>query len=92
MSTTSDDDTLRDLAMEVSDLLVECGFNKPIMSLTTEEIPHLVQTVANNAVLLKVKGEPDQFNAGLEESPVLFLSGSFHIYFTPCLLLQKRIV
>ncbi len=47
------------------DKLMECGVNKPVTAIVWEDKISLVQSVTLHYVLLKSKGEIDQFREGL---------------------------
>ena len=57
--------------MGAVDVLVTCGFTRPISTLTLRDIPLLVESVSLHASLLVVKAELDQLVEGLRDTPVL---------------------
>ena len=57
--------------MKECDLLVSCGFTKPLATLTKRDVPRLMEAVSLHTTVLVVKGELDQLILGLEDSGVL---------------------
>ena len=56
---------LREVAGEHIDLLLECGFTKPISWLNLEGKPELIQAVTLHKVILSSLAELDQFRTGM---------------------------
>ena len=51
---------------EISDLLLQTGYRKPISSLTTTDKKEIISALLDYHVMLKVKGAMDQYMDGLE--------------------------
>ncbi len=62
---------LRTLVGSNFDLLNECGFAKPFISITEKDKINIIQTLALHDVLLRCKAELDQFAEGLQSCGVL---------------------
>ena len=60
-------DELRDKLMEEEnmDLLMECGYNKPVSRVELEDKPNIIQTVTLHKVILASLAELSQFRKGL---------------------------
>ena len=54
--------------MESCDMLITCGFTKPVATLTYCDVPSLIESVALHTTILAVKAELDQIILGLEDS------------------------
>ena len=67
MQGASDNDELRSIVTEEEniDLLIHCGYTKPVFSVTMTDIVDIVQTVALQHVILDSLGELSQFCDGL---------------------------
>lgn len=61
-----DDETLREVAMSTMDLLLECGFTKPIHKLKRDDRVDIIQTVALHKVILVSLAELQEFREGLK--------------------------
>ena len=51
--------------MEEVDVLLQCGYTKPVMKLTLPDVVDIVQSVALQHVILNTLGELTQFCEGL---------------------------
>ncbi len=73
MIAITDDEALRQcvLSEPVSDALIDAGWSKPLVRLTTVDCSSLIKEVLLNCVILKIKAELDAFITGLEESSIL---------------------
>ena len=69
MDTSSGDAELRSsfaLNEEMSTLLFETGYSKPITMLSIADIPEIRSTLVDYCCILKVKAAMDQFKEGLD--------------------------
>ena len=57
--------------MAAFDMLLSCGFTKPIAKLTLRDVPQLVECVALHTTILSVKAELDHIMQGLGDAGVL---------------------
>jgi len=57
--------------MEACDLLVTCGYTRPIPQLSYRDVPHLIECVTLHSTILVVKAELDDLIKGLEDAGVL---------------------
>ena len=57
--------------MDACDVLVDCGFTKPIAQLTVQVIPQLVKSTALHMTILRVKAEIDQFMDRINDAGTL---------------------
>ncbi len=74
-------ETLRDTAMEACEVLVSCGFNRPIPLLTHRDVPQLIECVSLHSTILVIKAELDHVMQGLEDVGVLStLQASPHLF------------
>ena len=67
MQKAADNDELQSIVMEEKnvDLLIRCGYTKPVLNITTTDTVDIVQTVALQHVILDSLGELSQFCDGL---------------------------
>lgn len=63
--------TLQNKALEMAVCLIQCGITKPLTQLKIDVVPNLVQSIALQATVLKVKAALDQFMDGLKEAGLL---------------------
>ena len=57
--------------MDACDVLVDCGFTKPLVQLSLDDVSVLTKRTSLHCTLLRVKSELDQFMGGLHEAGVL---------------------
>lgn len=57
--------------MRAADLLIDCGFTKPITQITAKDVQEVVDTISVHCTILKIKAELDQIRCGLEEAEML---------------------
>lgn len=57
--------------MDACDVLLDCGFTKPLPQLKLGDVPQLVKSAALHATILKIKSELDQFMKGVNEAGCL---------------------
>ena len=57
--------------MEACDMLLSCGFNKPIPLLTPRDVPKMVECVCLHSTILVIKAELDHILQGLNDVGVL---------------------
>ncbi len=62
---------LQQLCMENVDILIDCGFNKPISKCGLEDKVTIVQSVCLQMVVLNTLAELDQFKDGLSSLGVV---------------------
>ena len=58
----------RTFANEICDVILDCGFTKPLSRLVISDKVDVVQSIALHHVILKTLGELSQFREGLETS------------------------
>lgn len=56
--------------MESCDMLVDCGFTKPLATIKSTDVSQLVKCASLHSTLLRIKSELDQFISGLHSSGV----------------------
>lgn len=61
----------RAIAMESCDVLVECGFIKPLATIKISDVPQLLKCASLHSTVLRIKSELDQFIGGLNTAGVL---------------------
>ena len=66
-----DNNKLREIAVEETELLTSCGFIKPSTTLTYLDVPKLIKTVTLHSTILNIKAELDQLIDGLDDAQVL---------------------
>lgn len=67
--------------MDSCEVLISCGFNKPIPLLTPRDVPQLIECVSLHSTILVVKAELDHIIQGLEDVGVLkTLQASPHLF------------
>ena len=71
MTEASEDSEVRSIALGASSMLIDNGISKALALLQVEDVPHIVNSVALYATILKIKAILDQFMAGLDEAGVL---------------------
>ena len=69
--------------MDACDVLVDCGFTKPIAQLTVQDIPQLVNSTALHVTILRVKAEIDQFMDGINDAGTLHAIQKYPGFFRP---------
>ena len=83
----SDVASLRTVAMEAIDLILDSGFSKPVVQLTESDKSELIHVLALNCTLLCCKAEIDQMIDGLKALEVADLirqhPGLLRPFFTP---------
>lgn len=83
----SDVSTLRTVAMEAIDLIIDSGFSKPIVQLTESDKSELIHVLALNCTLVRCKAEIDQMLDGLKALEVASLikqhPALLRLFFTP---------
>ena len=57
--------------MELCDILMSCGFNRPTAKLDLCDVPQLIECVTLHSTLLIVKAELDDITKGLSDAGVL---------------------
>ena len=57
--------------MDACDALLECGFTKPLLKLTLDDVSQLINSATLHSTLLRIKSELDQFLDGLNQAGVL---------------------
>ena len=62
---------MREIATNQIDLLIECGFNKPLINIELSDKVNIIQTVALHKVILGSLAELSQFRDGLASLGVL---------------------
>ena len=78
-----DDSQLRDIAMDVFDSLLACGFRKPIALLTRSDIPEIIECVVMHTCIYERKAELDEMTLGLEDAGVLEMMHTYPSCFQP---------
>ena len=71
------------IAMESCDVLLECGYTKPLATLKIADIPQLIKNTVLHSTILKIKSELDQFVAGIEAAGVLSAIRKYPHLFSP---------
>ena len=69
------------IAMESCDVLLACGYTKPLATLKIADILQLLKNAVLLSTILKIKSELDQFVAGIEAAGVLSAIRNIPIYF-----------
>ena len=75
--------------MEHCELLVKCGFIKPLATSTLEDKIAAVQSIALHHIILQCKAELDQLCSGMENVGILNVLRSNHHIFWEYFSLQK---
>jgi hypothetical protein len=65
------DEEVRAAAMNALEVIISCGFTKPVSAICVEDVPHLVKCVSLHATILVIKAELDQLVEGLAVTGVL---------------------
>lgn len=87
----NDDDVKMVFAVdEVSALLMETGYRKPLTHLTLQDIPTLKAALVDYHCMLKAKGAIDQFAEGLQRLKVLDLIKKFPLLTKPCFISEDK--
>lgn len=77
----SDDTKLRESALEACDMLLACGFTKPIATLVHRDLCQLIECVTLHTTIFQIKAELDQFMQGLNDAGVLeMLQAHPHVF------------
>lgn len=79
----ADDNSIREMALASSDLLLDCGYVKPLCNLTMKDKSDLIHTVTLHKVVLSVLGELNQFRCGID-STGLNIYESIEKYYDLC--------
>ena len=85
-----DEQEARRVAMESCDILLECGFTKPLATLKKNDVNQLVKCASLHSTLLRVKSEIDQFISGLDAARVLHAIREYPDLFAPLFVYQKK--
>lgn len=76
--------------MECGELLLACGFNRPISTLFLRDIPQLIECVSLHSTLLIVKAELDEIMKGLRDAGVLEVIQQSPSLFEPLFVYQAK--
>lgn len=79
----ADDAKLREVAMTSCDVLLSCGFTKPIPALTHRDVPRIIECVCLHSALLQVKAELDEIAKGIADAGVLEMLQKHPDFFRP---------
>lgn len=76
--------------MEYCDILLDCGFTKPLATLKMKDVNLLVTCASLHSTLLRVKSELDQFINGLDAAHVLHAIREYPDLFAPLFTYQGK--
>ena len=90
---SNDDDGLQQFLKSgnVSDVIMDAGWTSPLSDIRKCDIPHLVEVISFNAVILKAKAEFDEFTRGLDIAMVLPHIRSNSELFKPLFVATKEV-
>ena len=71
MSEAKEDKEAQEIALNACDILVECGYTKPLCTLKLNDVSQLIKNATLHSAILKIKSELDQFVDGIDEAGVL---------------------
>ena len=69
--------------MRACDVLLECGYAKPLSKLKAIDVPQLIKNATLHSTILKIKSELDQFIDGLNEAGILHSIRQYPDFFRP---------
>ena len=78
--------------MEACDILIKCGYHKPIQLLTCKDVKGLVAAVSLHSVILVVKGELDELIKGFSEAGVLDAMQAHLDLFKPLFVKPQKVL
>ncbi|CAI8034740.1 G2/M phase-specific E3 ubiquitin-protein ligase [Geodia barretti] len=88
----SDDNALQEIASNVCDVLISCGYTKPIALLKHEDIPTVIECVSLHSAILKVKAELDEIGKGLADAGVLQMLQKYPHFFRSLFVYEECVL
>ena len=76
-------DELKSVLMDAADLLVDCGFIKPLMSVNLTDRPGIIKAITLHYTIFRAKAELDQLRGGLNTLGVADAMHSYSDLFQP---------
>lgn len=83
LSEAKEEKRAQEIAMRACDVLLECGYTKPLSTLKAIDVTQLIKNVTLHSTILKIKSELDQFIDGLNEAGVLHSIRQYSDFFRP---------
>ena len=71
MSEAKEDQEAQKIALNACDVLLECGFTKPLCTLKLNDVSPLIKNFALHSTILKIKSELDPFVDEINAAGVL---------------------
>ena len=76
--------------MDSCDILLECGFTKPLATLKMKDVNQWVKCASLHSTLMRIKSELDQFISGLDAACVLHAIREYPDFFAPIFIYQGK--
>lgn len=67
--------------MGACDVLLDCGYTKPLSQLKVDDVPQLIKLAALHSTVLRIKSELEQFMAGISEAGCLHAIQEYSVLF-----------
>ena len=91
LNSAPDDVAVRNIAMGACDVLLDCGYTKPLSQLKLNDVPQLIKLAALHSTVLRIKSELDQFITGISEAGCLHAIQEYSALFIPMFVASDNI-